>query len=343
MKVNRIEKLRKVVDEILLRQSNEDNLRCGFVHLYGVATICSILAIKRGLNPEIASAAGMLHDIYSYRTGIVTFHAHNSEEDARVILRDLEMFTDEEQKIIRNSIFRHSDKHLVHESYDELLKDADVLQHFLYNTSFNVKVQSIERLTKVLSELDLPYIPDVDYTKNENHLIEVDKKDKRKLLADIAETLANKKIYGILNDEDFRSIIKYFPDGYPALKSGWCAAFVYHCCMKAGFLLPIKFPFPVSCRFAGVVAWIEWAKLSENRFYYSREDKYFEPQRGDIVVFDNIFNNGLYDHVGIVLNNKNGVLETAEGNVNNQSGIFMRERNNTINGFIRIDNDYKYR
>lgn len=71
MKVNRIEKLRKVVDEILLRQSNEDNLCCGFVHLYGVATICSILAIKRGLNPEIASAAGMLHDIYSYRTGIV--------------------------------------------------------------------------------------------------------------------------------------------------------------------------------------------------------------------------------------------------------------------------------
>lgn len=260
-----------------------------------------------------------------------------------MILRDLEMFTDEEQKIIRNSIFRHSDKHLVHESYDELLKDANVLQHFLYNTSFNVKVQSIERLTKVLSELDLPYIPDVDYTKNENHLIEVDKKDKRKLLADIAETLANKKIYGILNDEDFRSIIKYFPDGYPALKSGWCAAFVYHCCMKAGFLLPIKFPFPVSCRFAGAVAWIEWAKLSENRFYYSREDKYFEPQRGDIVVFDNIFNNGLYDHVGIVLNNENGVLETAEGNVNNQSGIFMRERNNTINGFIRIDNDYKYR
>lgn len=342
MKTNRIEELRKIVDEVLLRQSNDDNLRCGFVHLYGVAAICSILAIKRGLDPEIASAAGMLHDIYSYRTEIVTFHAHNSEEDARVILRDLEMFTDEEQKIIRNSIFRHSDKHLVHEPYDELLKDADVLQHFLYNTSFDVKVQSLERLTKVLSELDLPYTPKVGDTKNDEPLIEDYKKDKRKLLADIAETLANKKIYGDLNDEDFRSIIRYFPDGYPALGSGWCAAFVYHCCMQAGFVLPIKFRSPVSCRFAGVLAWIEWAKLSENRFYYSSEDKNFEPKRGDIVVFDNIFKNRPHDHIGIVLNNEDGVLETAEGNVNNQSGIFKRERNKKVNGFIRIDNDYKY-
>ena len=47
-------------------------------------------------------------------------------------------------------------------------------------------------------------------------------------------------------------------------KNCWCAAFVYYCVIKAGYDLPVKYPSEaVSCNFAGVKAWEEWAKLSE--------------------------------------------------------------------------------
>ena len=40
--------------------------RCAYLHLYGVAQACAMLALKRNENAELAIIAGMLHDIYSY-------------------------------------------------------------------------------------------------------------------------------------------------------------------------------------------------------------------------------------------------------------------------------------
>lgn len=144
--MDRLEKIREVVDGILMKQQDIEVRRCGFVHLYGVSAICSLLALRRGLDTNICAAAGMLHDIYTYRTDLIPYHAQNSEEDARVILRETGDFTDEEQKIIRTAIYRHSDKETVHAPYDELLKDADVLQHFLYNTGLPVAEKELIRL-----------------------------------------------------------------------------------------------------------------------------------------------------------------------------------------------------
>ena len=51
--MDRLEKVRQVVDEILRQQPDLEERRCGFVHLYGVAQTCPLLALTRGLDPQI--------------------------------------------------------------------------------------------------------------------------------------------------------------------------------------------------------------------------------------------------------------------------------------------------
>lgn len=343
--MDRLEKIRGVVDRILNEQQDIEERRCGFAHLYGVSAICSLMSLKRGMDPQISSIAGMLHDIYVYRTRLVLNHAHNSEEYARVILRETGDFTDEEQKVIRSAIFRHSDKETVHEPYDELLKDADVLQHFLYNTSLPVAEKELIHLKNVLSEFGLSDEHIEVKTPNKTEIDENSISDKRNRLADLAEALAKENIVGDAHDTNFLTIIRYWPDDdiVGVLKSAWCAAFVYHCCMQVGFTLPIKYTEPVPCRFAGVKAWLVWSQLPEINFYHPADQKGFMPERGDIVIYEDIVGNGPHDHIGIVMDFKDGIITTAEGNVENRSGIFMRDRYKNINGFIRIDNSYVYK
>lgn len=151
--MNRLERVRQRVDEILRQQPDAEEGRSGFVHLYGVAAVGALLALKRGLNPELCSVAGMLHDIWSYKTGDPEDHAPLSAGEADRILQELGGFTDEERCIIGRAITHHSDKGAVDGPMDELLKDADVLQHYLYNTSAPVAASRQRRLSAVLSEL----------------------------------------------------------------------------------------------------------------------------------------------------------------------------------------------
>lgn len=64
-----LESLRQQIDAILRAQPDDDERRCGCVHLYGVAQAAAMLALRRGLDPTLATAAGMLHDIATYHTG----------------------------------------------------------------------------------------------------------------------------------------------------------------------------------------------------------------------------------------------------------------------------------
>ena len=151
--MNRIEQVRQIVDETLRQQSNEEERRCGFVHLYGVAQACALLALRRGLDPELGMIAGMLHDLCSYKTLDTTDHGPRGAVLARDILEDLGSFEPNDVDIICHAIEHHSDKAGVHGPFDELLKDADVLAHHLYNTLFPVIDKEKDRLPAVLAEL----------------------------------------------------------------------------------------------------------------------------------------------------------------------------------------------
>ncbi|MEI8273946.1 MAG: HD domain-containing protein [Paludibacter sp.] len=145
--MDRLELVRKEIDLILLNQPDVELRRRGYIHLYGVAQNCSILAIKRRLDIELCAIIGMLHDIYTYKNGYVKDHALLGLPEAEKILRELNLFTEEEINIVKQAIAYHSEKKIKHDDYSELLKDADVLQNSLYNTSFEIK--HIKRLKKV--------------------------------------------------------------------------------------------------------------------------------------------------------------------------------------------------
>ena len=137
--MNRLELVRIEMDNVLLNQENVNVRPEGYIHLYGVAQNCTLLAIKRGLDVELCTIIGMLHDIYTYKIGYEKEHAMLGAIEAENLLRDLEIFTDEEIEIVKTAISHHSDKKEIHDAYSELIKDADLLQNSLYNTSFEIK------------------------------------------------------------------------------------------------------------------------------------------------------------------------------------------------------------
>lgn len=129
----RIDTLRKYVDEMLLRNSDDNDRRCGYVHLYGVGMAAALIAYKRGFDPELAEMAGILHDYISYQGMDGPNHAHDCEPYVRELLREMAITSDEETDMICSAVYNHSDKSTIHSDFDEIIKDADVMQHWLRN------------------------------------------------------------------------------------------------------------------------------------------------------------------------------------------------------------------
>jgi len=153
--MNRIEILRKYIDEILLNMTDVEERRCAYLHLYGVSQSCALIALKRGENPELATMAGMLHDIYSYAKMDIKDHAHRGAILAGEILQALNITNADETKVICDAIYNHSEKEMIHSKFDEVLKDADVFQHCLYNPLFEIKPHEKNRYEKLKFEFGI--------------------------------------------------------------------------------------------------------------------------------------------------------------------------------------------
>ncbi|MBL4933297.1 HD domain-containing protein [Clostridium paridis] len=153
--MNRLEEIRKLINNILIEGNTSEEKSGVFAHLYGVSNTCSLIALKRGLNVELCAIIGMLHDISTYKTHYTPDHGTLGAIEAEKILEEIKLFNKEEIEIICSAISKHSNKNSVDNEYDEVLKDADVLQHYLYNTSFEVSEKEKNRLSKILSELGI--------------------------------------------------------------------------------------------------------------------------------------------------------------------------------------------
>lgn len=153
--INRVEKLRKYIDKILLEMTDDTEKRCGYLHLYGVSQACAMIALKRNQDVELATMVGMLHDLHSYKAMNTDHHAEKGAVLARQILEDLSLTNDKETDMICSAIRNHSSKGTIDSAFDEVLKDADVLQHYLYNTAFPIMEKEKERLEKIMSEFSI--------------------------------------------------------------------------------------------------------------------------------------------------------------------------------------------
>lgn len=344
--MDKILPVKQYVNQIIENIASSEERKNAYIHTYGVAQGCALIAAKRNLNPELAYISGLLHDIYSYFTGSSLCHGQSGADMARVAIKKMNLFSIEERTVILSAVYYHSNKELIHGEYDEVLKDADVLQPFLNSSCSQVYYTGTLRLDKILNEFKITAAP-AEY--GQKPLKAEQKLFKRSVFADIAEELAGKSICGEKDSRAFMDIIKYYPEAaaFDELKNSWCAAFVYHCALEAGIELPIRQP-PFKYRFAGVGTWLEWGKANGYCFY---EKDGFLPSRGDIVIYNNIIppdnkpkDSAWHDHIGIVLFCEDEYLTVAEGNIDNRntSGIIKRKRDDTIGGFVRIPDDYEY-
>lgn len=71
--MSRIKDLQKYVHHVVEGNEKEANQ---IAHLHGVALAATILAKKRGEDAELATMAGLLHDLHAYKSGSYDDHAH---------------------------------------------------------------------------------------------------------------------------------------------------------------------------------------------------------------------------------------------------------------------------
>ena len=111
----------------------------------------------------------------------------------------------------------------------------------------------------------------------------------------------------------------------------WCAAFVYYCCLEAGFQFPPKPEPEYRYTLAAVPAWHHWAM--SGGFFHPVETA--TPKPGDIALFNHVDSGEPLDHMGIVVEVRLWSVLCAEGNHQNSTGIFERPLS-CVAGFVRL-------
>jgi HD superfamily phosphodiesterase len=98
--------------------------------------------------------AGMLHDYISYQGYTGTEHAHHGAPVVKTLLESINITTKEETELIVQAVYNHSDKERIDSEFDEVLKDADVMQHWLCNP-MEPLFHERERVEKLIIEFGL--------------------------------------------------------------------------------------------------------------------------------------------------------------------------------------------
>lgn len=153
--MDRLEYIRQIVDKEIAKLQEEEK-KYAYIHTYGVAQVAALMASIEQLDTEICCIAAMLHDLSIYVLNCPhRVHAEKSAELAKDILTDSKLFTAEEIARIVHAIYVHSDKMKRDDTLlAEVLKDSDVLQHYLYNVNIPLAGKERYRLFYILEKLE---------------------------------------------------------------------------------------------------------------------------------------------------------------------------------------------
>lgn len=165
MKMKRLNKILEMLFEemnVLINEGRDIPVLWNVMHLYSSLQVAKILAMKRGIDPEIAAIAAALHDVAVVATKKTDNHAKNGGKYVRQIINDYNQnatnenlkITSDELEIIVNSVAKHSEVEVFsEESYSELLKDVDSFDKYLHG----IKTDGyfLIRSKKVIEELGL--------------------------------------------------------------------------------------------------------------------------------------------------------------------------------------------
>jgi hypothetical protein len=135
-------------------------------HHHSTAQFARILAWKRRLNEDVCCVGALLHDLYAIVSGSYKDHAHKSAELAEKALNEIGLFSNDEKEKIFKLIYNHSDKDVwSNDPYEELGKDADILDSFLYPNAYGYYLKHkklrifynyIKRAKMIWDEMGIP-------------------------------------------------------------------------------------------------------------------------------------------------------------------------------------------
>lgn len=169
LNVKRVKRLLSMMYEKMRAMDDEGRdlpIRWSVMHMYSSSQLAKLVALRRGMDMELASIAATLHDIAVIITKKKEMHAEVAEQYVRrevsefnTINGDLfPKISKEEEDFIINAISKHSDKETYSsDQFVELLKDVDSLDRFLHG--IRSEGAYLERSLRVLGELGI-HLPD---------------------------------------------------------------------------------------------------------------------------------------------------------------------------------------
>jgi len=151
----RREMLKLIEDLDAPGMSRDETIQWEKIHMISSACIGYELAVRRGVDPEIASTACTLHDIGRVYTGKQQDHARAGYKHALDFLTELNrkytgLFTSGEIAEIAEAVSEHSNKDVTGTPLCEIVKDADVLDLHYYGIELPRPEQK-KRLENLLS------------------------------------------------------------------------------------------------------------------------------------------------------------------------------------------------
>ena len=168
LSVRRLNLILQLLLEKAKEQSDVDRdqpLEWSIRHMYTCSQLAKLLALKRGLNPEIAGIAGAIHDFVIIETGIFKNHGPNGVNLVRDFLKHYNkkfgenygFISDDEIEQIVKATFHHSDKkQYSDDKFIELVKDVDSFDRYLHGKE--TYDFYLERTNRVLKDLNYPLL-----------------------------------------------------------------------------------------------------------------------------------------------------------------------------------------
>lgn len=165
MDVKRVNRLQGMLFSEWRGLSNEGRdlkIEWNMMHMYSSAQLAKLLALKRGINPELAAMAATLHDIAVVETLKKEKHAEVSEPYVRGAIErynngpwdKLPKITEEEADSLVKAIIKHSDKEeYSQDALTELLKDVDSVDRYLHGVK--TEGEYLVRCNNVLKEFGI--------------------------------------------------------------------------------------------------------------------------------------------------------------------------------------------
>jgi len=118
------------------------------IHMISCSKVGYMLAMERGLDPDLSACACAVHDFGRVLTGSQENHGPAGALPVQGLLEKMGLFTESEITMISQAVANHSKKGEVGSPLEELVKDADLIDYASYGQTFK-RQEQIERFNRL--------------------------------------------------------------------------------------------------------------------------------------------------------------------------------------------------